>query len=122
MDQENSLKKLQNDLRKLINDKRFHDIGLKCSDGVTIYGCKAILATRSNIFNKLIFSETNYSLISLSFNEIDSNSMKVILEYLYTSDVVVGEKGLNVNNVVEVYYASIYFDLAELEDFIFQFM
>src|SRR5205823_14154292 len=81
---------LENDFRRLINDERFYDIALKCSDGETIYGCKAILATRSDVFNSSIFVESAESAESyniLSFDDINSRAMKVILEFLYTSKV-----------------------------------
>ncbi|PKK68137.1 hypothetical protein RhiirC2_551096 [Rhizophagus irregularis] len=43
--------------------------------------------------------------------------MKVILEFLYTSKV----ENLNVDNIVEVYYASVHFDLIDLQDHIIKF-
>ena len=67
---------LGKDLRRLINDERFYDIILKCSDGRNVFGCKAILATRSKLFNKLIFTGSKNK--NLSFNNINSNAMKVI--------------------------------------------
>ncbi|GBB88630.1 hypothetical protein RclHR1_01520015 [Rhizophagus clarus] len=109
---------LERDFKKLIGDERFHDIHLKCSDGKTIRGCKAILATRSDVFNSSIFNESTKGNNLLSFNDIDSIAMKVVLEFLYTSKV----EGLNVNNIVEVYYASIYFDLIDLQDHIIELM
>ena len=67
---------LGKDFRRLINDERFYDIILKCSDGRSVFGCKAILATRSKLFNKLIFTGSKNK--NLSFNNINSNAMKVI--------------------------------------------
>ena len=103
-----------NDLKRLISDERFYDIILKCSDGRNVFGCKAILATRSKMFDELIF--TGSANKNLSFDNIDSNAMKVILEYLYTD--MIEEKNLTVNNVIEVYYASIHFNLVELQKYI----
>src|SRR5436853_7754922 len=77
-------KSLEKDLGQLINDDKFHDIAIKCSDGKTVFGCVAILATRSDVFNKLIITESDTNK-NLSFNNIDSTAMKVILEFLYTS-------------------------------------
>ncbi|RGB40938.1 concanavalin A-like lectin/glucanase domain-containing protein [Rhizophagus diaphanus] len=99
---------LEKDLRRLVNDERFHDITLKCSDGKIVFGYKPILATRSNIFNELIFTESKDNI--LSFNNINSNAMKVILEYLYTSKIRL--ENLNVDNFIEVYYAAIHFKLS----------
>jgi hypothetical protein len=108
---------LENDLRQLIDDERFYDIALKCSDGVIIYGCKAILATRSDVFNAYIFNESVEKNNNLSFSDINSTAMKVILEFLYTSKF----ESLNVDNIVESYYASIRFDLIDLQDHIIEF-
>ncbi|GBB88629.1 hypothetical protein RclHR1_01520014 [Rhizophagus clarus] len=108
---------LENDFRRLINDERFYDIALKCSDGRTVYGCKAILATRSEFFNKYIFNESGENNNNYSFDDINSMAMKVILEFLYTSKA----EGLAFNNVVEVYYASIHLELIDLQDHVIEF-
>ncbi|CAB4460610.1 uncharacterized protein OCT59_010161 [Rhizophagus irregularis] len=99
---------LEKDLRRLMNDERFHDIALKCSDGKIVFGYKPILATRSKIFNELIFTESKDNI--LSFNNVNSNAMKVVLEYLYTSKI--REENLNVDNFIEVYYAAAHFKLS----------
>ncbi|CAB5164202.1 hypothetical protein RhiirA5_504179 [Rhizophagus irregularis] len=108
---------LEKDFRKLINDKRFHDFAIKCSDGKPVYGCKAILATRSDVFDKYIFNKSAESKNNCSFKDINSSAMKVILEFLYTSKV----ESLTFNNAIEVYYASIHFKLIELQDHIIEF-
>ncbi|CAG8745142.1 22546_t:CDS:2 [Rhizophagus irregularis] len=108
---------LEDDLRLLIDDERFYDIALKCSDGVTIYGCKAILATRSDVFSAYIFNESVEKNNNLSFNDINSTAMKVILEFLYTSKF----DSLNVDNIIESYFASILFDLIDLQEHIIEF-
>ncbi|RIA98958.1 concanavalin A-like lectin/glucanase domain-containing protein [Glomus cerebriforme] len=115
-------KSLENDFRRIIDDEKFHDITLKCSDGNIINGCKAILAARSDFFYSCIFIESNESENnnSLSFNDINSTAMKIILEFLYTSKVE--KENLNVNNVIEIYYASIRFDLVDLQDLIIDFI
>ncbi|GBB88631.1 hypothetical protein RclHR1_01520016 [Rhizophagus clarus] len=109
---------LENDLKQLIDDERFYDIALKCSDGKIIYGCKAILATRSDVFNSYIFKESVKKNNSLSFNDINSTAMKVILEFLYTSKF---ENLIDIDNIIESYYASIHFDLIDLQDHIIEF-
>src|SRR4051794_39558747 len=105
---------LEKDFRELINDERFYDIALKCSDG-TIYGCKVILATRSDVFNSLIFNESENN--NLSFHDINSEAMNVILEFLYTSKV----ENFTVKNIIETYYASIHFELIDLQDLVVEF-
>lgn len=101
-------KSLKEDFRRLINDENFYDIALKCSDGKVVFGCKVILATRSGVFNRLILERSE-----LSFDDINSNAMKAILQYLYTSEI--DEKDLTVENVIEVYHASVRFELLSLQ-------
>src|SRR5581483_2364757 len=104
---------LEKDMRRLMNDKRFHDITLKCSDGVVVSGCKAILATRSKIFKKYMpTGPEKYNNLLKSIG-INSNSMKIILEYLYTSRVKL--ENVTVTNIIEVYHASIHFELLEFQ-------
>src|SRR3954447_16875022 len=106
---------LEKDFRELTNNERFYDIALKCSDG-TIYGCKVILATRSDVFNSLIFNESENN-NNLSFHDINSEAMNVILEFLYTSKV----ENFTVKNIIETYYASIHFELIDLQDLVVEF-
>ncbi|RIA98960.1 concanavalin A-like lectin/glucanase domain-containing protein [Glomus cerebriforme] len=112
-------KSLEGDLRRVINDENFHDIALKCSDGKIIYGCKAILATRSDFFYSYIFTKSKNN-NKFSFDDINSTAMKIILEFLYTSKVE--EEKITVSNGIEAYYASIYFDLIDLQDLIIGFI
>ncbi|PKC02194.1 hypothetical protein RhiirA5_504180 [Rhizophagus irregularis] len=51
------------------------------------------------------------------FNDINSTAMKVILEFLYTSKF----DSLNVDNIIESYFASILFDLIDLQEHIIEF-
>jgi hypothetical protein len=112
-------RKLENNLRELLVDERFFDISLKCSDNLILRACKNILTVRSEVFNDLIFYNIDKPKKQLEFNKIDSESMKYILEYLYTSK---NEKEtLRKNNVIEIYFSSIYFKLGELQKIIIEF-
>ncbi|CAB4416351.1 unnamed protein product [Rhizophagus irregularis] len=113
-------KSLENDLKQLLYDKRFFDIKLRCSDEVVINACKAILSNRCNVFNNLIFDECGKINNDIKFYEINSTAMKILLEFLYTSKVE--KERLTVENVVEVYYAAIYFELDVLQECIIEFI
>src|SRR5437762_2676536 len=108
-------KSLENDLRALLNDERSFDISLKCSDGVTLHACKNILSTRSDVFNNLIFnkSKSKENIKNIKFNKISSDVMKVILEFLYTSNIK--KVDLTIKDFVEMYYAANCFKLIELQ-------
>src|SRR5688572_30718760 len=80
-------KKLEDDLRHLLYDERFFDISLKCSDNVILRACKNILASRTQVFNDRIFDKSKTTPNSqIEFDDINSIAMKLILEYLYTSN------------------------------------
>jgi hypothetical protein len=111
-------KKLENNLRNLLDDERFFDIELKCSDSVTLHACKNILCVRSEVFNDHIFGNSSDQ-SKLEFSKINSIAIKFVLEYLYTSN---NEREiLRVNNVVEIYYSAIYFNLNDLQKDIINF-
>ncbi|CAB4416353.1 unnamed protein product [Rhizophagus irregularis] len=117
-------KSLEGDLRKLLYDERFYDISLKCSDNIVLNACKNILASRTEVFNEYIFDKSkknnaNQQRQQLEFDKVNSIAMKLILEYLYTSK---NEKEtLSVSNVVEVYYAAIFFKLDDLQNDIIEY-
>jgi hypothetical protein len=112
-------KSLENDMRTLLNDERSFDISLKCSDGVTLRACKNILATRSDVFNNLIFNKSKSEIKNIVFTKINSTVMKAILEFLYTSNIK--KVDLTVRDFIELYYAAGCFKLIELQKDIIEF-
>ncbi|RGB33778.1 hypothetical protein C1646_703687, partial [Rhizophagus diaphanus] len=52
----------------------------------------------------------------MSFPKINSAGMEIILEYTYTGSVK--EESLTKDNMVESFYAAVYFQLTELQNFI----
>ncbi|GBB99056.1 hypothetical protein RclHR1_03400008 [Rhizophagus clarus] len=108
---------LEQDLRLLINNPKYSDIEILCEDEKKLYGCRAILAARSEVFDKLLYNgmkETYENLIS--FPKIHSLGMEIILEYVYTGSIK--EESLTKDNTVEAFYAADYFQLSGLQDFI----
>src|ERR1051325_8163724 len=163
---------LEQDLRFLINNPKYSDIEILCKDDKKLHGCRAILAARSEVFDRLLYNApqetlqvpeeqtTNYQqgqqIIQvhsygqevnnlsqethgqeahnhgreaydhgqmkesyenqISFPEIHSFGMKIILEYIYTG--LIKEESLTKDNIVEVFYAADYFQLPGLQDFV----
>jgi len=70
-------------LKKLINNSQCSDVELILEDG-TIPAHKAILASRSEFFNKMLSTASDNSKISLSNKK--KNVILPILEYLYCFD------------------------------------
>ncbi|POG81478.1 uncharacterized protein OCT59_021232 [Rhizophagus irregularis] len=117
---------LEQDLRLLINNPKYSDIEILCKDEKKLYGCRAILAARSEVFDKLIYNgmkescEKQISLQEINNNislpEINSIGMEIVLEYIYTGSIK--EEFLTKDNIIEAFYAANYFQLTELQDFI----
>ena len=79
---------LEQDLRMLINNPKYSDIEILCEDGKKLYGCRAILAARSEVFNSLLYNGMKETYEKqISFPEINSAGMEIVLEYTYTGSV-----------------------------------
>src|ERR1043165_3132206 len=108
---------LEQDLRLLINNPKYSDIEILCRNEEKLYGCRAILAARSEVFDRLLYNGMKESYEKqISFPEIDTSEMKVILEYIYTGSIK--DESLTKDNIVEAYHAADYFQLPDLQDFI----
>ncbi|POG79873.1 hypothetical protein GLOIN_2v1765219 [Rhizophagus irregularis DAOM 181602=DAOM 197198] len=96
---------LEKDLRLLINNPKYSDIEILCEDEKKLYGCRAILAARSESFERQI-----------SLLTINSSGMEIILKYFYV--VSIKENSLTKDNIVEAYYDAVdYFQLSDLQRF-----
>jgi hypothetical protein len=47
---------LKQDLRLLINNPKYSDLEILCEDEKKLHGCKAILAARSEVFDRLLYN------------------------------------------------------------------
>ncbi|CAG8524655.1 2096_t:CDS:1 [Ambispora gerdemannii] len=111
---------LVKDLKIMLNNSRYSDIKIKCSDSgkdnnEILYGCRMILAARCEFFEKMFFTgmrETHEPEISLP--EISTAAMKVVLEFLYTGNVE--NNKLTATNAIDVFYAANYLLLPVLEE------
>ena len=78
----------QVDFTRLLADPKYHDVTLVCSDGVEIGACRAILASRSDVFDVMLYGsmcEANSN--KANFGEIKSGVMEVILRFIYTEEI-----------------------------------
>ncbi|CAB5359122.1 unnamed protein product [Rhizophagus irregularis] len=70
--------------------------------------CRAILAARSKVFDKLIYNGMKESCEEqISLPEINSIGMEIILEYIYTG--LNREESSTKDNMIEAFYAANYF-------------
>src|ERR1044072_7238626 len=108
---------LEQDLRLLINNPKYSDIEILCEDEEKLYGSRAILAARSEVFDRLLYNGMKESHENqISFPKINSAGMEIILEYTYTGSIK--EESLTKDNIVEAFYAADYFQLPNVQDFI----
>src|SRR6266498_3105948 len=108
---------LEQDLRLLINNPKYSDIEILCEDEKKFYCCRAILAARSEVFDRLLYNGMKESYENqISFPKINSAGMEIILEYIYTGSIK--EKSLTKDNTVEAYSAADYFQLPDLQELI----
>src|SRR5437764_2263815 len=108
---------LEQDLRFLINNLKYSDIEILCGDEKKLHGCRAILAARSEVFDRLLYNGMKESFEKvISFPEINSSGMEIILEYTYTGSIK--EESLTKDNIVKAFYAADYFQLPGLQNLI----
>src|SRR5437763_14130791 len=108
---------LEQDLKLLVNNPKYSDIEIVCQDDKKLHGCRAILAARSEVFDRLLYNGMKESYENqISFPKINSAGMGIILEYTYTG--LIKEESLTKDNITEAFYAADYFQLPDLQDFI----
>ena len=47
---------LEQDLRLLMNNPKYSDVEILCENEKILHGCRAILAARSEVFEKLLYN------------------------------------------------------------------
>src|SRR3954463_12005860 len=108
---------LENDLSLLINNPKYSDIEIICENKEKLHGCRAILAARSEVFDRLLYNGAKESYENkISFSKVNSAGMKIVLEYTYTGSIK--EESLTKDNIIEAFYAADYFQLSDLQVFI----
>ncbi|RGB37162.1 hypothetical protein C1646_757214 [Rhizophagus diaphanus] len=108
---------LEQDLKLLINNPKYSDIQILCEDEKKLHACRAILAARSEVFDKLLYNGMKETYENqISFPKINSAGMEIILEYIYTGSVK--KESFTKDNLIEAFFAADYFQLSGLQDFI----
>ncbi|PKK79448.1 BTB-domain-containing protein [Rhizophagus irregularis] len=111
---------LSNDLKFRINNTLLSDIKIKGNDGVEINAHRVILAVRSEVFKRMLLNGMKESLQEvIEFPEVSSDTLHVILEYLYTGRVT--EQTLTIEMVAEAFHGADYFLLEQLKCQIIEF-
>ncbi|RGB27921.1 hypothetical protein C1646_768465 [Rhizophagus diaphanus] len=79
---------LKKDLRLLINNPKYSDIEILYEVRKKLYGCKAILAVRSEVFNGLLYNGMKESYANkITFPNINSFGIEIIMEYIYMGSI-----------------------------------
>ncbi|UZN99743.1 uncharacterized protein OCT59_001010 [Rhizophagus irregularis] len=95
---------LEQDLRLLINNPKYSDIEILCEDEKKLYACRTILSARSVVFYSGL--KKTYE-NQISFPQINSAGMEIILEYIYTGSVK--KENLTKDNIIEAFSLQIIF-------------
>ncbi|CAG8726006.1 9533_t:CDS:2, partial [Acaulospora colombiana] len=102
------------------NNPQYSDLEIKCKDGTIVYGIHAILAARSEVFFRMLFTRVSKTPdTQISFPKIEASHMKIILEYLYTR--VILDEDITADNASEVLYATDFFQLENLQNLVSKF-
>src|SRR4051795_11551364 len=108
---------LEKDLKLLVNNPKYSDIEILCEDEKKLYCNRAILAARSEVFDRLLYNGMKESYErQISFPTINSSAMEIVLEYTYTGSIK--NESLTKDNVVEAFHAADYFQLLDFQDLI----
>ncbi|CAI2162575.1 2178_t:CDS:1, partial [Funneliformis geosporum] len=108
---------LNQDFRLLINNPKYSDVEILCEDEIVLYGCRAILAARSDVFENLLYNGMREShQRQISFPELNSSALEVVLEFIYTG--MIKDESLSKNNLFETFNAADFFQLPDLQDLI----
>ncbi|CAG8581775.1 2194_t:CDS:1 [Acaulospora morrowiae] len=106
---------LVEDLGFLIGNSRYSDLVIRCKNDVVLYGNRAILAARSEVLNRMLFTEmTEIPCNQISFPDVEILPMKVILKYLYTEKI--SESDVTTENAFGILHAANFFQLENLQD------
>ncbi|CAJ0839066.1 13131_t:CDS:2 [Entrophospora sp. SA101] len=93
------------------------DIEINCEDGIVLHASRVILAARSEVLDRMLYNGMKESTQNeIYLPKINSKAMQVVLEFLYTGSI--GEKTLTGKNAIEVFHASDYFMLPDLQDYV----
>ncbi|PKY32743.1 hypothetical protein RhiirB3_451148 [Rhizophagus irregularis] len=95
----------------------WNDIEILCNEK-KLYGCRMILATKSEMFGKLLYYRMKEdSEPKISFPTINSSVMGTILEYFYTGSIK--DETLTKYNIIEPFDAADCFQLLDLQKSVF---
>src|SRR5690242_901939 len=96
---------LEKDLELLVNNPKYSDIEILCEDGKKLYGSRAILAARSEVFDGILYNGMKESYEKqISFPTINSSVMEIILKYTYTGSI--RKESLTKDNIIEAFHAA----------------
>lgn len=96
---------------KFFNNKAYSDCVFLCSDGLQVPVHRVILTKRSPGFKILFDAMTRNKTNSRKFDNIDSDTMKAVMSFIYTGNVMLNDDKLS----AKVLRAATEFKLMELK-------
>ena len=79
------------------------DIELKTDDGTIVFAHKNVLVSASPYFHKMFttLDECNTNLVNIT--ELDSTVLQLLINYIYTGEILVTKKNVKVNKYLMFY-------------------
>ena len=115
-------KHINQQMFKYVDQGHYSDVTITSSDGKQFSVHRIVLAARSPYFHALFTSGLgeigDSSSSSLKLIDVDSTSLKIILSYIYTSELT----GLTLNNFLDVYKGLDRLQVLDATDTIEQFL
>lgn len=110
---------LQEAIQRLLTDSRIADVEIEGADGVRLPGCRALLAARSEVFERMLlgqFSESTETVVKVGY---PGNVLKKVVRYCYTDDVDLNDtddRGTKefIHQLLLLADAANYFELSQL--------
>ncbi|KAL3702368.1 hypothetical protein R1sor_020390 [Riccia sorocarpa] len=80
---------VEGDLRKIVNSAEFSDVTFLCEDGVSVHGCRILLAARSSFFRTLLFGKKAESTkSSIRLPTVSHSVLITVMKFLYTGKLL----------------------------------
>lgn len=80
----------------VFRDEVLCDIKLETDDGTIVYGHKVVLASTSPYFLAMFTSFEESSKDHVVIRELDSSALKLLVDYMYTAEIMVTEDNVQV--------------------------
>jgi len=87
----------------VFRDEEFCDIKLETDDGTVIIGHKVVLISASPYFRAMFTSFEERNKDHIIIKKIDSTILQLLINYIYTGEIIVNEENVQVLYIYKTY-------------------